>query len=67
MTKKENLNLNLFLQQPRVKQLLRDGWVPYRVKQLILRSDVPIEAKEALIANPYQDTLIDDFCFRRFR
>lgn len=56
-----------FLKQPRVKQFLRDKWVPYQVKQFILRSDVPIEVKEALIANPYQENLINNFCSGRSR
>lgn len=56
-----------FLKQPRVKQFLRDKWVPYQVKQFILRSDVPIEIKDALIANPYQDNLINNFLYGRLR
>ena len=67
MTKKENLNLNLFLEQPRVKQFLRDISVPGQVKKLILSPDVPMDIKEALIQNPYQDSLINDFFCGRIR
>ncbi len=67
MMKDQNLSLNIFLMQPRVKQFLADGRVPNQVKKLILSPDVPMDIKEALIQNPYQDSLINDFFCGRIR
>ncbi|MBR3782426.1 MAG: hypothetical protein IKL14_03510 [Alphaproteobacteria bacterium] len=53
--------------QPRVKQFLADGRVPNQVKKLILSPDVPMDIKEVLIQNPYQDSLINDFFCGRIR
>lgn len=67
MMKDQNLSLNIFLMQPRVKQFLADGRVSNQVKKLILSPDVPMDIKEALIQNPYQDSLINDFFCGRIR
>jgi hypothetical protein len=63
----QNKNLNDFIEQPRVKQFLRDKWVDNQVKQIVLSPNVSVEIKEALIKNPFQDKLIDDISYGRVR
>lgn len=54
-----NHDINKFLQQPRVKQFLRDRCVPNMAKQIIISSDFSIAAKEAVLDCPDIKRLIE--------
>lgn len=59
--------LHDYLNQPRVRQFLRDGWVPTQLRQIIMSPDVPVAVKDALIDNLLQENVINDFVVGRLR
>lgn len=59
--------LHDYLNQPRVRQFLRDEWVPTQLRQIIMSPDVPVAVKDALIDNLLQENVINDFVIGRLR
>ena len=59
--------LHDYLNQPRVRQFLRDEWVPTQLRQIIMSPDVPVAVKDALIDNMLQENVINDFVIGRLR
>lgn len=50
-----------YLNQPRVKQFLRDGHISAQIRQIILSPHISTTIKDILIDNSCKENLINDF------
>ncbi len=50
-----------YLNQPRVKQFLRDNYTSSHIRRIILSPDISVTIKDFLIDNSFHENIINDF------